>query len=61
MGILASRLNIQPKHIENIYFYPRDYNPSTYAFKVIASHGFEKENLISIWNDLKNLISFKDI
>jgi len=59
MGILASRLNIKPIHIENIYYYPPSYHPFSYAYEVIASHGFENEKLISIWNNLKDMISFK--
>ena len=58
-GMLAHRLNIKPQHIDNIYYYPASYYPSTFARTVIASHGFEKEQLASVWKQLEYLIKFK--
>jgi hypothetical protein len=53
LGILAYRLNIQPLHIENIYFYEPYFENNFFTTQVIASHGFSPQKLIATWQQLK--------
>jgi beta-1,3-galactosyltransferase / beta-1,3-N-acetylglucosaminyltransferase len=59
MGILAARLDIKVRHLENIYYYALPYYPSLYANDVIAAHKFTSSDLIETWAQLKELIQFK--
>lgn len=58
MAILAHNIGINPMHIERINYYAPTYEPSLYASSVLAAHGFQGEQLLDIWQKLKELIKF---
>jgi len=58
MAILALNTGIKPMHIEQINYYAPKYEPSLYASDVIAAHDFKGDQLIKIWEELKELIKF---
>lgn len=59
MGILAYKLDIKPISIESVHYYPPSYYPSIYVDEVIAAHDFPPDRLLSVWDQIGNLVKFK--
>ncbi|KAK3931571.1 Beta-1,3-galactosyltransferase brn [Frankliniella fusca] len=52
LGLVAKKAGIEPYHCSEFHFYQKPYDINSYRF-VIASHGFNPEELVRIWNEQK--------
>jgi beta-1,3-galactosyltransferase / beta-1,3-N-acetylglucosaminyltransferase len=52
LGILAFKLKIEPLNVEQIYFYPPEFDYKNYAESIIASHGFSTSLLLDTWKKI---------
>lgn len=53
LGLIAKKVNIEPYHCGEFYFYKKNYNVYNYHY-VIASHGYgNPKELLSVWNEQK--------
>ena len=52
LGILAYKLQIEPLNINQIYFYPPEFDDKHYVENIIASHGFSPSLLKDTWKKI---------
>ena len=53
LGLVASKAGIEPYHCDEFHFYKKPYGVLMYRY-VIASHGFDPEELVRVWNEQKS-------
>lgn len=54
LGIVAKKMNIEPFHCNEFYFYKKDYNIYNYKY-TIASHGYgNPDELLRVWNEQRS-------
>ncbi|KAG8265510.1 beta-1,3-galactosyltransferase brn [Homalodisca vitripennis] len=55
LALVAYKLNIEPFHCDEFYFYKKGYSSHNYHY-VIASHGYGDPNeLLNVWNEQKSV------
>jgi hypothetical protein len=58
MGILAYKLGVTPMHMNNVYYHAPSYYPSSYAYDIVAAHGFVASEIARMWNQLEMFIKY---
>nr|CAD7588247.1 unnamed protein product [Timema genevievae] len=54
LGLVAKKVDLEPFHCSEFYFYKKEYNVHSYRY-VIASHGFsDPDELLRIWNEQRS-------
>nr|CAD7415580.1 unnamed protein product [Timema poppensis] len=54
LGLVAKKVDLEPFHCSEFYFYKKEYNVYSYRY-VIASHGFsDPDELLRIWNEQRS-------
>nr|CAD7574009.1 unnamed protein product [Timema californicum] len=54
LGLVAKKVDLEPFHCPEFYFYKKEYNVYSYRY-VIASHGFsDPDELLRIWNEQRS-------
>lgn len=54
LGLLAKKLDLEPFHHNEFYVFKKPYNRTTFKY-VLASHGYQNNELLRIWNEQKSL------
>lgn len=52
LGLVAKKAGIEPYHSNEFHFYKKPYDKHAYRY-VVASHGFDPEELVKVWNEQK--------
>ncbi|KAJ1521242.1 hypothetical protein ONE63_002927 [Megalurothrips usitatus] len=53
LGLVAKKVGIEPYHCSEFHFYKKPYDIHSYRH-VVASHGFEPEELVRVWNEQRS-------
>ena len=59
LGILAYAMDITPSVIEQVYFYPIQFDCDLFANKIIAVHKFSGHDMLDKWNEIESQIKFE--
>ena len=53
LALVANKAGIEPYHCDEFHFYKKPYSVQLYRY-VIASHGFDPDELVKVWNEQKS-------